>query len=255
MITLLLRKMNPARLASLMMVSTFLASLITGCTSASSGSAHNASLSGLVVCSSDSQQQITWTLSNSSGSSSAMVVTATNPPIPGIGVGTVIASSAIGTESIPRGTNGSVQHSVSLLWSTDGFTTSVTGSVLLLGFSCGPTTAQNVSFLNLASISSAIVEDTPPAPTAVNPTSVPTSENPTSVPTSENPTSVPTSGNPTTVAPTGTPVEATATSGLPTDTPVEATATSGLPTDTLAAATATPEVPTGTLAAATSTPL
>jgi len=231
------------KLGYVLLVAVVLASAATGILPAIPAAAHYATVSGSVSCTQDYQQQVTWTVSNSEGASHPMDITSINRSVSGIGVGTTVGTSVSGTETIAGGTSGTITLTVGAHWAFDGYTTTGSGSVKLLGSKCTPP-PPTATFTPSGPTATPSATDTPKPPTVTfTPTNTHQPPTSTFTPTyTSSPTNQPTDTftytpvNTSTFTPTKTPVVPTSTftstatftstwTNTPTNTPVVPTST------------------------------
>ena len=102
--------------------------LITNLIPSGTVSAQHQSITATVSCQSDGTKLVTWTIANSEGSNHPMDITAINPTITGVGVGTIVESSVQGTQTFAGNDHSTVSLSVSGHWAYDGATNTSSGS-------------------------------------------------------------------------------------------------------------------------------
>jgi len=106
-----------------------IASLITNVLPPVTAWAHSATITASAECQIDGTYIITWKIQNSQSSTQPMTITAINRSISGIGVGTDVATSVTGTESVPGTTNTTLTLRITGKWAYDGYTGSFQGSI------------------------------------------------------------------------------------------------------------------------------
>ncbi|MGA2504805.1 MAG: hypothetical protein ABSG01_12005 [Anaerolineales bacterium] len=115
-----------------------IAALVTNLIPISPVSAHTSEITGKVTCQQDNTKLVTWTITNSEGSTHKMEITAIDPTISGVGVGTLVSKSVHGTQTFNGDDHSTVTLSITGHWAFDGYTHDFLGSIDLGSNTCAP---------------------------------------------------------------------------------------------------------------------